>query len=258
MEKRTPLIFFLCAIITFIASSSFSQDVNIEPAKSVQRRQHILDSLPAKNYPALSYPDNPASGAIVWGAFLNVTIAPREVVRDQVRQLPQLIGLMRIGLPANFGVAAKLAGNYIANEFSIIPSWYYSYRNFSAAIQTSPALWFGAADFTGFSTFGMGFANAPAVNLGFKFDDFLLSAKVEFITNYWQYIKFGTDVVKRSVTEFEGEAVTLSIEQDAFGGARINWGMRLNYTRPDYQLWLAFSDSRLRTLTPEFFFGMVL
>jgi hypothetical protein len=256
MKKSTAVIFFIPAIMMFIASASFSQDQS--QTKPIQRRQHILDSLPSKSYPALSYPDNPASGLVVWGAFLNVTIAPREVVRDQVRQLPQIVGLMRIGLPIGFGVGAKLAGNYIANEFSLTPSWSYSYRNFSAAIQTSPALWFGFADFTGFSTLGMGFANAPGLNLGLKFDDFLLSAKVEFITNYWQYTKFGTDIVKHTATEFEGEAITLSIEQDAFGGARINWGVRLNYTRPDYQLWLAFSDSRLRTLTPEFFFGIVL
>ena len=248
------LYFLLLVVLFFLLMSkdSYSQRPKHE------RRRHILDSLTAIIYPSLTYPRNPESGEIVWGIDLNVAIAPRQVVRDEVRQLPQLAASMRIGLPAGFGVGVKLAGNYIANQFSLIPSWSYSLGHFSAALQTSPSLWFGFADFTGFNTLAMGFSNAPGVNLGMHFDDFLLSTKVEFITNYWHYTKFGTDIVKRTVTEYEGEAVTFSIEQDAFGGIRINWGIRLNFTRPDYQLWLAFSDSRQRILTPEFFFGIIL
>jgi hypothetical protein len=189
---------------------------------------------------------------------LNVTIAPRQVVRDEVRQLPQLAGIIKIGLPVSFGVAAKLAGNYIANQFSLTPSWSFSSGHFSAAAQTTPSLWFGTADFTGFSTFAMGFSNALGLNLGMHFDDFLLSTRIELITNYWHYTKFGEDVVRRKVTEYEGNAVTFTIEQDAFGDKRINWGMKLNYIKPDYQLWLAFSDTRQRILIPEFFFGMIL
>ena len=104
----------------------------------------------------------------------------------------------------------------------------------------------------------MGFSNAPGVNLGMHFDDFLLSLRGELITNYWHYTKFGPDIVKRTVTEFKGQAITFTVEQDAFGGSRINWGIRFNYTVPDYQLWLAFSDTRQRILIPEFFFGMIL
>jgi len=253
MKARFCGLFLTIFLICFLScETSFSQ----HPRHI--RRHHILDSLTAKVYPSYLYPRNPDAGIIIWGLDLNLTIAPRQVVRDEVRQLPQLVGTMKIGLPAGFGVAAKLAGNYIANQFSLIPSWSYSSGHFSAALMTSPSLWFGYADFTGFSAFGMGFSNAPGLNLGMHFDDFLLSARVEFITNYWHYTKFGTDVVKRTVTEYEGEAVTFVIEQDAFGGSRINWGMRLNYTRPDYQLWLAFSDIRQRILTPEFFFGFVL
>jgi hypothetical protein len=257
MRKKALSNFYGLFLILILLFSIFQERANCQERKH-NRSRHILDSLVTKVYPSYLYPRNPESGEIVWGLDLNVTIAPREVVRDQIRQLPQLVGTLKIGLPENFGVAIKFAGNYIANQLSLIPSWSYSSGHFSAAIQTMPSLWFGTADFTGFNTFGMGFSNAPGVNLGMHFDDFLLSARVELITNYWQYTKFGSDVVKRTVTEFEGEAITLTIEQDAFGGSRINWGMRLNYTRPDYQLWLAFSDSRQRILTPEFFFGIIL
>ncbi|MFI5264057.1 MAG: hypothetical protein ACHQM6_06045 [Candidatus Kapaibacterium sp.] len=257
MKKRAPTIFFgVFFIITLLFSFAGKNSYCQRPKRP--HHHHILDSLAAIIYPSLTYPRNPGSGEIVWGLDLNVAIAPRQVVRDEVRQLPQLNALLRIGLPAGFGIGIKLAGNYIANQFSLAPSWSYSAGHFSAAIQNSSSLWLGTADFTGFNTLGMGFSNAPGINLGMHFDDFLLSTKVELITNYWHYTKFGPDVVKRTVTEFEGEAFTFSIEQDAFGGSRINWGMKLNYTRPDYQLWLAFSDSRQRILIPEFFFGMIL
>ncbi len=256
--KKHQLKLFTFFFLTIAFSLSLLNESSQCQHKKHERHHHLFDSLAAVIYPSLQYPRNPESGVIVWGLDLNVTIAPRQVVRDEVRQVPQIEGLMRIGLPVGFGIGINLAGNYIANQLSVTPSWSYSAGHFSAAIQNSTSLWVGTADFTGFSTLGMGFSNAPGINLGMHFDDFLLSVKTEFITNYWHYTKFGTDVVKRSATQFEGEAVTLCIEQDAFGGSRINWGIKFNYTSPDYQLWLAFSDSRQRILIPEFFFGIIL
>ena len=246
-----PLTIVLC-VIFLLPTDSGAQH------KHREHHHHFLDSLAAVVYPSLTYPRNPESGEIVWGLDLTVTIAPRQVVRDEVRQLPQLNGTLRIGLPEKFGVGLKLSGNYIANQLSIFPSWSYSTSHFSAAILNSTSMWLGKADFTGFSALGMGFSNAPGISVGMHFDDFLLSIRTDFITNYWHYTKFGTDVVKRSATQFEGEVFTFAIEQDLFGGRRVNWGMRLNYTSPDYQLWLAFSDSRQRILIPEFFFGIIL
>lgn len=257
MIKRTAAKFFvmLFAIVLFLGL--FSQSPYAQHKKHV-RHHHFIDSIAAKISQSIFYPQNPESGTITYGLNLNITIAPRQVVRDEIRQIPQLAASMRIGLPANFGVGISLAGNYIANQLSVYPSWSYSSGPFSIAFQNKFSLWLGTADFSGFSTFGMGFSNAPGLILGLRADEFLLSVRTEFITNYWQYTKFGPDVVKRHLTEFEGEAFTFAIEQDAFGGSRINWGIRFNYTRPDYQLWLAFSDTRQRILTPELFFGIIL
>lgn len=257
MRKRTAARFSVILIAAFLFSLH-SYDASYAQHKKHVRHHHLIDSVATKIYPSLFFPQNPESGVIAWGLDLNITIAPRQVVRDQIRQIPQLGASMRIGLPENFGIGISLAGNYIANQLSVYPSWSYSFGPFSLAIQNKSSLWLGTADFSGFSTFGMGFSNAPGLILGLRADEFLLSVRTEFITNYWQYTKFGPDVVKRSLTEFEGEAFTFTIEQDAFGGSRINWGVRFNYTRPDYQLWLAFSDTRQRILTPELFFGIIL
>ena len=257
MKKRYTAGFLVLpsAMILFLLLSS--EKSYCQHKKHVHHR-HLIDSVAIKMYPSLFYPQNPPSGDIVWGLGLNVTIAPRQVVRDEIRQIPQLAGAMRIGLPANFGVGINLSGNYIANQLSLYPSWSYTSGAFSIAFQNSISLWLGTADFSGFSTFGMGFSNAPGLTLGLHADEFLLSIRAEFITNYWQYTKFGTDVVKRRFAQFEGESITFAIEQDAFGGSRVNWGIRFHYTRPDYQLWLAFSDTRQRILTPEFFIGIIL
>ncbi len=250
MRKQT-IHFILYAAILMIASLAHAQTPR-------QHRHHILDSIPSTNYPSIYYPRNPTAWEIITALDLNITIAPREVVRDEIRQIPQLAFAMRIGLPEHFGIGVRVAGNYIANQFAIIPSWSYSTGHFSFGFQNTSALWFGAADFTGFSTFAMGFSNAPGISAGMRVEDFLLSAQLEAITNFWHYTKFGSDVVHRQIAEFEGEALTLAVEQDAFGGRRINWGVRFDYTTPGYQLWLAFSDTRHRILTPSFFFGMIL
>lgn len=246
------MLFVIVLFLGQLCQSSYAQH------KKHVRHHHLIDSITAKIYPSLFYPQNPESGIITYGLNLNITIAPRQVVRDEIRQIPQLAFAMRIGLPGNFGVGIRLAGNYIANQLSLYPSWSYSSGPFSIAFQNKFSVWLGTADFSGFSTFGMGFSNAPGVILGLRTDEFLLSVRTEFITNYWQYTKFGSDVAKRHLSEFEGEVFTFAIEQDAFGGSRINWGIRFNYTRPDYQLWLAFSDTRQRILAPELFFGIIL
>ena len=246
---RLILLVFFASLLCFVQSGL---------AQTVMPPKHILDQTATKIYPAINYPRNPTAGDLVFGLALDLTIAPRQVVRDEIRQIPQLVGSMRLGLPAGFGVGVRLAGNYIANEFSISPSWSYSFGPFSVAVQDVPSIWLGAADFSGFSAFGMGFTNEPGITAGVQVDDFLLSAGANTIASYWHYTKFGPDVVKRSTYEFEGEAFTLAVEQDAFGNRRINWGVRFNYTRPGYQLWLAFSDTRQRILQPEFFFGMIL
>jgi hypothetical protein len=227
-------------------------------AQVKQRPLHIIDSIPATVYPAIFYPRNPNPGEVVVALNLNLTIAPREIVRDEIRQIPQLGLAMRLGLPDHFGLGLRLGTNVIANQLAVIPSWSYSTGVFSFAVYNSSALWLGIADFTGFKTFAMGFSNAPGFTAGFGVDDFLASFGFEAITNYWHYTKFGTDVVHRQIAEFEGEAYTFTIEQDAFGGRRINWGVRFEYTTPGYQLWLAFNDTRKRSLTPSFFFGMIL
>ena len=120
VKKSIPLhkiAFSLIAVLCFcfITLPSYCQE------QKASRRAHLLDSLAAIEYPSLAYPRNPESGKIVWGLDLDVTIAPRQVVREEVRQVPQLACIIRIGLPAGFGVGVRLAGNYIANQLSLIP-----------------------------------------------------------------------------------------------------------------------------------------
>jgi hypothetical protein len=228
------------------------------PRLAVDSLHHIIDTLPQPEIPGIFCPRNPEPGETVFALNLNVTIAPRDVVRDEIRQIPELGLAMRLGLPHHFGLGARLNSNYVANQLSIIPSWSYSFGSLSFGAYTSASLWLGFAGFTGFNTFAMGFSNAPGITWGFQADDFLVSASVEAITNYWHYTQFGGNVVHRQIAEFEGEAFTFAVEQDAFGNQRINWGLRLEYTTPGYQLWLAFSDTRKRSLTPSFFFGIIL
>lgn len=225
---------------------------------SQPEQQHILDSTPVLHFKSIYYPENLHSGEVAVSVGATITIAPRQVVRDEIRQIPQLTATVRVGLPVGFGIGARFAGNYIANQLMIKPSYSYSFNHLSFAIHTSPSLWIGTADFTGFNTVGMGFSNAVGFSMGLHFDDFMLTLSGEAITNYWHYTSFAEGKVNRRVTEFVGNAVTCSVEQDAFNGARINWGIRFNYTRPDYQLWLAFAETRSRVLTPEFFFGIIL
>jgi hypothetical protein len=203
------------------------------------------------------FPNNPAPWKIDYAAGASLTILPLHIVENEVRQLPLVDFRMRMGLPSKFALNVSLNAVYVTNQLSVGLSWTKSFPHFSFGLQNKTGLWIGAMDFSGYDTYGLGITNTPGLSLGANIDDMYFTLQSEMLMQIYQKTIFGADAVRRFRPEIVGAAFTFSVEQDILTGHRLLWGMRMQYARPQYEIWLAFYDVNIRLLTPQFFVAYI-
>jgi hypothetical protein len=213
---------------------------------------------PESHYSTIIFPHNPDPYKADFAAGISLTILPRRIVEDQVRQLPMVDVRMRLGLPYQFALNARANLIYVTNQFTLGLSWTQSFDHFSFGLHNDASLWLGAMDFSGYDTYGLGIINSPGISIGTNIDDMYFTLRTDLLMQFYQKTIFGNDAVSRYKPEIAGVAFTFSVEQNLFFDHRILWGMRLQYARPQYEIWLAFYDVNIRLLTPQFFIAHIL
>ena len=204
----------------------------------------------------LHYPESP--GAFDWraGAGVLVDVLPTRVVESEQRQIPQITGALRLGLPANFSASVRARAIVISNQLELGAGWSAHVGPVSVALQNHVGAWFGAVGVDGFDATAWGLLETPGVSVGIPWRDLRLSLTEEAVISFSQHTTLGdaTTASRRAVT-FSGTASTLVVETLLRGGGAPWFGFGLLWTQPDYQAWLAFSDERARILYPRFVAG---
>lgn len=243
------LIFCACCITMLIAGQRLTAQPDHHPSPPP-------DSTTAGT--TLLTPHPIPSGQLRTAVGATITILPRVVAEEELRQVPMLNLELRYGLWLGFAATGRVSSNVITNLASVGAEWRGRLGRFSASAGYSVAYWYGFAAFEGFDVDAQSWLTFPALTAGFDFDDFHLSgrAELQFVTSRssaTEGIETGSD---RNV--LGGYAFTAAIEQPFWGTTSAIVGLKVYYSRSMYQSWLAFSTFNEYLFYPEFQFGVIL
>ncbi|MBL7988742.1 MAG: hypothetical protein JNJ94_11830 [Chlorobi bacterium] len=244
------LKFFVCCLMLLLVGQRLTAQPDHPPAPPPP------DSTDAGT--TLLTPHPIPSGELRTAVGGTITILPRIVVEEELRQVPMLNLELRYGLPLGFAGTGRFSSNVITNLASVGAEWRGRLGRFSASAGYSVAYWYGFAAFEGFAVDAQSWLTFPAVSAGFDFDDFHLSgrAELQFVTSRssaTEGIETGSDR-----NALGGYAFTAAIEQPFWGATSAIIGLKVYYSRSMYQSWLAFSTFNEFLFYPEFQFGVIL
>ena len=205
----------------------------------------------------ISYPGAMKTWAFRAAAGVSVTVLPRQLVEEELRQVPMLGGEARFGLPLNLSLTARAATNVITNGAGIGALWSLRIRRFALAIGDEQAFWYGFATVDGFDLRAHGWLNFPSISAGFAFDEFILSLKAEAQLVTYQRTVAGEIGVQSKKNTISGVAFTVAVEQPFWADRHFKVGAKINYSRQLYHAWLAFGTFNEFLAYPEFFVMMI-
>ena len=192
--------------------------------------------------PGLYHPAGPGVWNWALGLGANVDVLPTALVESEARILPRIHAAFRYGLPAGFTLDVALDAVVLTNELRLGATWAIDVGPVTLGISERLGLVFGHMPITGFDTTVVGMAHYPGMSVGVGFGEHLFSTGVEFLLAHAHYVRFGEASMGQRRTVFHGYAIRIMLES-ALGSGRIFYGATIYKASPDYQLWLAFSDS---------------
>lgn len=179
-------------------------------------------------------------------------VLPSRVVDASAREYPRLALNFRYGLPLRFSADIKMNAVVITNEVQAGGAWSFVAGPVTIAIQNHLALWYGKIGTTGFETTGRGIMTLPGLSVGTAARGSWFALTGEMILVHYQRISFGRAHVDHSDTRRAGFLLTLSVETPV-RRSLIAYGVSAIRADPNYQLWMAFSDSPYKEIYPRFF-----
>lgn len=188
---------------------------------------------------------------------LSMTIIPRAIVEEELRQVPVLDMNARLGLPLNFSINSRLSTIVIANEASIGAMWTIFSKILNLSLGYDYTYWYGFADIDGFDVKAGGIIHSPYISYGLHIDETYLTIKGELIFLAIQETTIGGTYTRNSKNEFNGYAITIGLEQFFWGETNLLIAAKLNYAKSLYQSWLAFSTFDKIRLYPEVIVGVI-
>lgn len=191
---------------------------------------------------------------IAVGARLDVL--PARLVESETRTIPELTANARLGLPLGFSVDANLSAIVVTNELSLGAAWSLRLGDVSLQVHDRIAFWYGVLGTQGFDARGYGFLDYPGLAVGVPWGDTRFSLSGEVIVSLSQHVALGdSPTLSRSRVSAVGTQATLIVENLLPGGGDWYYGAGIVNASPQYEAWVAFSDSRARLPYPRFLAG---
>ncbi len=205
----------------------------------------------------LLHPDGPGRFRVRAGVGALLDVLPRRVTESETRTIPQLTAAIRLGLPAGFSVDLRARGAYVSNQAELGLAWALRVGDFSVGPLVHGGMWFGALAFEGFDAFGFGGILEPGIALGYAIGSTRIALTSEAIVTFAQHVRLGdAQTVSKQRVSFSGLASTLTVEVPLGPTFAVNGGFGVMWTLPDYQAWIAFSDSTIRYAYPRVVAGV--
>ncbi len=208
---------------------------------------------------SVRYPAPMEAGAIKLALGVVIGKPPADVVEEanSVR-LPQIEGLLLLGIPANFQIHLRLSTMILTNHLGAGARWVVDLQPWGLGIGFEYALLLGWWNYEGFNNSVRGRYFYPAISVGYDFGKVsaTIAGNLSFITSYTTY----TEEVEIETNEnlFNGWTVTLFIEQPLWGDNYFTIGIKNNFVKSYYPVWQGFSTFDRYYYVPEFIFALRL
>lgn len=188
---------------------------------------------------------------------LDLTVLPRLVVEEEVRQIPMIDYRARYGLPGNFSLHGYLGTNVLTTVGSLGAGWSAKAGPAAVAMGAELAWWYGFATFEGFDIAASSWLLRPNASIGLEFERVRLTghAALQVVTARATRSD-GLDVSSQR-NQLTGFSLGFVVEQPFFGTTHAAIGMTIHRSRAMYQAWLAFTAFNEYLLYPEFTFSVL-
>ncbi len=188
---------------------------------------------------------------------LSVADLPRVVVEEEVSHSPMLGAALKVKSPYNISSALSFQSNYICNYGQLDLKYHLLNSDFSLALGSKIAVWFGHIELDAIRLKSMGWILYPTVTLGYDFKKFLLSAELE--TQHSDLYTYSEDQLLGVIWEPRaGYAAKFTVEQPFSGTSVVALSVKLNYSKFYYQSWLSYNTISDYLIYPEFIFSYIL
>ena len=161
----------------------------------------------------------------------------------------------RYGMPGNFSLYGAFYSNIATYHISLGPRWHYSIDRLAFSVGYDVAYWFGVLNHFGYDSKVRGWFHYPNITVGYRFDDLAVTMKAELIlqtsvTNRQEDVEVSSDK-----NTFSGYTTGIYIEQPLWKDHIVIIGLKMNYTKFYYPIWVTFPTFDHYFYIPEITLG---
>lgn len=193
---------------------------------------------------------------------LGLTLArpPDDVVEEfaAVVTVPLLEYHFQYGLAENLQVEGFAMSIYASNQVGAGAKWMFGHNPLMFSLGTDLGFWFGKLNNDTFDNTVTGWTAYPNLSSGYDFGHFTITLKVELNMLLAQHKKSGNVSVQKSLSTFNGGAVTIYLEQPLWKNYYVAFGIKSNFLKYYYVAWPGFPTLEQYSYIPEFYMGLIL
>lgn len=203
----------------------------------------------------VAHPVGPALGNWALGVGVGMDVLPRRLVEAEWRQLPHALLRGRIGLGRGFYLSQRANVVIIDNQFQLGLGWGHSIGDFAFGIHDHFGVTWGTVGVEGFDAKGWALAHNPGTSIEYPLRGVNTTLTVEALILHSRHITVGEASITQKHITFQGMSFGLTFESPLESNSVIFYGVAAIYAKPDYQMWLAFSDAEQYQIYPRFCVG---
>ncbi len=206
------------------------------------------------------FPSRLQVGQIKHSLGLTLARPPEDVVEEfaDVVTVPLIEYQFQYGLAENIQVEGRATSIYTSNQVCAGAKWIFGGSPIMFSLGTDLAFWFGKLDNGTFDNTVTGWTVYPNLSAGVDFGRFALTLKFELNILLAQNKKSGNIFVQKSLSTFNGGAVTIYLEQPLWKNYYVAFGIKSNFLKYYYVAWPGFPTIERYTYIPEFYMGLIL
>ncbi len=190
-------------------------------------------------------------------AGLSMVKPPKDLLENSY-QAPLVNIHATFGLPANFSIEGDLTTLVVSNQLSLGPRYSFLYRNFGVKAGWDVAFVYGQLKQGGFDNSAMAWFHYPNLSVGYKLKKMAFTLKGELVVVAKTVTKSGENEVTHSTNFVNGGTFALYIEQRIHKNKVFAIGIKDNYVKVYWPVWMIFTTFNRYYHIPELSFSWYL
>ena len=251
---------FCCLLLTARAFGQSSSTTDSVDTAQVRNHKFSLAKLFKLADGTMFFPLRLQVGQVKHSLGLTLARPPDDVVEEfaAVVTVPLIEYHLQYGLAENIQFEAFAMSIYTANQVGAGAKWTFGSDPYMFSLGSDLGFWFGKLNNDTFNNTVTGWTAYPNFSTGFNFGPFTVTLKFELNMLLAQNKKSGNVSVQKSLSTFNGGAVTIYLEQPLWKNYYVAFGIKSNFLKYYYVAWQGFPTLEQYSYIPEFYMGLIL